>query len=159
MKYLLGLFVVLLGFAGASAAQHGRASSHGNSHGGGTGSHGAVRERHAGKANPGHFNGDHGRHVTQEARGHYNGRRLDRGFSDQHFGARHSFYVNHRVFYDGRYRFWYGGLWFDFLDPWPDDWSDRDRVYMDYDDPSECYFLYDPRHPEGRLRIGVMRNY
>jgi hypothetical protein len=57
---------------------------------------------------------------------------------------------------DGGYsRFQYGGFWFGFVDPWPEDWYYVDDVYIDFMDGG--YYLYNPQYPGVRVAICVVR--
>jgi hypothetical protein len=55
---------------------------------------------------------------------------------------------------DGYSRFQYGGFWFGFVDPWPDDWYYTDDVYIDFMDGG--YYLYNPNYPGVRIAICVV---
>jgi hypothetical protein len=144
MRYLAGLFILFLSVVGISnAAQH--------SHGGGN-----VPSHASAPSHPGHFSGDGGHYAHPEARAHFNGRRFDYAFDHAHFGTSHYFRVNRFVYGGGYPRFWYGGFWFNVVDPWPLDWCYCDDVYIDYDDASDCYFLYNRYHTSYRVRIGVV---
>lgn len=147
MRFIAGLFILFFSIVGISQAQH--------SHGGGNVSHSGGNATHSAPSHPGHFAGDGGHYSHPEARAHYNGRRFDYAYDHTHFGIGHTFRVNRIVGVGGYNRFWYGGFWFNVIDPWPY-WCDCDDLYIDYDDSSNCYFLYNHYHPEYRVRIGVV---
>ena len=60
------------------------------------------------------------------------------------------------MFVGGYPRFQYGGYWFNFLDPYPEYWSDNwyetDDLYVDYYD--DGYYLFNRRYP-GRPGIAI----
>ncbi len=60
--------------------------------------------------------------------------------------------------YMGYPRFTYGGYTFLILDPWPEywpnDWYDRDEVYIDYE--GDGYYLRDVRNPDIRLAVTIL---
>jgi len=146
---LFAIFTILM-FATPAFGQH-----HGGS---GGGSHAAPfhPEGHGTQPSHGdHFPGNSGHVTAQRDRYHYDGRHFDHFYHNRFFGRDHVFFV-HPVFYGGGYRFWYGGFWFNWLEPWPAGWCYCDNVYIDYDAGDDCYFLYNPVHPGFRLRIGVV---
>ena len=55
---------------------------------------------------------------------------------------------------EGYSRFQYGGYWFGFVEPWPEDWYYTDDVYVDYADGG--YYLYNPYYPGVRVEIIVV---
>jgi hypothetical protein len=71
-----------------------------------------------------------------------------------HFGREHHFRVSHPTIIEGRPRFQYSGYWFEFVDPWPANWSYDDDCYIDYVD--DGYWLYDPRYPGMRIAVLVV---
>jgi hypothetical protein len=71
-----------------------------------------------------------------------------------HFGREHTFRVSRPVVVEGRPRFQYSGYWFEFGNPWPEDWSYDDDCYIDYVDDE--YYLFDPRHPGMRILVIVV---
>jgi type IV secretory pathway VirB10-like protein len=95
-----------------------------------------------------HASSRHGRHIPD-----------DRFRAS--FGREHTFHIQHRrsggggVQGDDGQRFQYGGYWFEYTEPWPDDWSyDDDDFYIDYVDND--YYLYDLRHPGVRILVIVV---
>jgi hypothetical protein len=72
----------------------------------------------------------------------------------QHFGREHHFRVSQPVIVENRPRFQYSGYWFQFVEPWPVDWSYSDDCYIDYIDGE--YFLFDALHPGVRLALVVV---
>lgn len=71
-----------------------------------------------------------------------------------HFGQEHHFHVGHPVIVDNRPRFQYSGYWFEFVDPWPAEWSYDDDCYIDYVD--DGYYLFDPLHPGVRIAVTIV---
>jgi hypothetical protein len=70
------------------------------------------------------------------------------------FGRGHEFSIGSPSMVDGYSRFQYGGFWFGFVQPWPDDWYYTDDVYIDYVDGG--YFLFDPYYPGVRIAVSVV---
>ena len=101
----------------------------------------------------GHFAGDGGRHTSDASRGHYDGRHFDSGFHQSHFGRDHRFNVGRPVFFNGGYRFYYGGFWFGY-NAWPYGCGYDDNSYIDED--GDAYFLYNPCFPGGRIIVNVI---
>ena len=54
----------------------------------------------------------------------------------------------------GYSRFQYGGFWFGFVDPWPENWYYTDDVYIDFMDGE--YYLFNPYYPGARIAISVV---
>jgi hypothetical protein len=71
-----------------------------------------------------------------------------------HFGASHTFVINHPVIVQGTPRFQYGGYWFVIASPWPAGWAYTDAVYVDYIEGG--YFLLCPAHPGIQVSINVI---
>jgi hypothetical protein len=165
MRYVIGLLIAFFSFVGVSAAQ-GHASHGGR--GNVVQSHSQSNTQNHAQFHPeGHgntsraerrdyFRGDGGRHTSDRDRYHYDGRHFDANYHERFFGDGHRFWVGRRVFFNGGYRFWYGGFWFSYYDAWPGDWCYCDQVYIDYDEDTDCYFMYNPYHPGMRIRIGVV---
>jgi Ni/Co efflux regulator RcnB len=105
------------------------------------------------KQEQGHFNGDGGHHTDMEARSHFNGRNFDTEYRGNNFGQNHQFRMTNRVRFGNGYRFYYGGLWYDY-NSYPYGWSISDPVYIDQEGDGE-YFLYNPYH-EGRISVSVV---
>jgi hypothetical protein len=101
-------------------------------------------------------------HRDWQQRGGYIGYRIPDDRFRGHFGRDHEFRVYSRpVLVVGGYpRFQYGGYWFSLIDPWPeywsDDWYNNDDVYVDYSE--DGYYLYNRRHPSGRIAVSVYVN-
>ncbi|SRR5579862_5961134 len=70
------------------------------------------------------------------------------------FGREHVFIINRPVIVEGAPRFRYGGYWFGFGQPWPQEWAYSDNVYLDFVDGG--YYLYNPVHPGIRIVINVI---
>ncbi|HEY4742520.1 MAG TPA: hypothetical protein VIH76_18120 [Candidatus Acidoferrales bacterium] len=70
------------------------------------------------------------------------------------FGESHVFVIREPVMVDGYSRFQYGGFWFGFVNPWPEEWYYTDNVYVDYVDGG--YYLYNPYYPGARVSISVV---
>jgi hypothetical protein len=98
-------------------------------------------------------------HRTWQQRGGYNGYRIPDDRYRGYFGESHSFrlYSEGVEFSGGLPRFQYGGLWFGFVDPWPEywanDWYENDDVYVVYTDGG--YYLYNRRYPRDAIAINV----
>lgn len=96
-------------------------------------------------------------HRTWRARGGYHGYWIPDHRYRVVFGPRHRFRVDRcpLVIVSGYPRFYYGGYWVTFIDPWPeywaDDWFARDDCYVIYDD--DGYYLTNVRHPGVRIAI------
>jgi hypothetical protein len=71
------------------------------------------------------------------------------------FGREHEFSIGSPRMVDGYSRFQYGGFWFGFVQPWPNDWYYTDDVYIDYVDGE--YFLFDPYYPGVRIAVNVVQ--
>jgi len=69
------------------------------------------------------------------------------------FGREHHFRIGSPTMVDGYSRFQYGGYWFGFVQPWPDDWYYTDDVYVDYIDGG--YYLCNPYYPGVQIAISV----
>ena len=69
------------------------------------------------------------------------------------FGREHHFRIGSPTMVDGYSRFQYGGFWFGFVQPWPDDWYYTDDVYVDYIDGG--YYLCNPYYPGVQIAISV----
>jgi hypothetical protein len=101
-------------------------------------------------------------HRDWRQRGGYNGYHIPDDRYRGNFGPGHSFriYSYPMEVYGGYPRFQYGGLWFGFMDPWPEywsnDWYDNDDVYIAYSD--DGYYLYNRRYPDDRISITVYLN-
>jgi hypothetical protein len=169
MKKILGfiLAAVLCLFLGPAVyAQHGGGHQGGGHQGGGGGGarggeRGGARggEQHGGQARggqgqrpQGHFEGDRGRHESNESRQHFDGRRFDNDFRGHYFGRDREFRIGRPVWYGGGFRFWYGGFWFGY-DAWPYGWGYDDPVYIDCD--GDFCYLYNPWHPGVRIIVNV----
>jgi hypothetical protein len=70
------------------------------------------------------------------------------------FGREHRFRIDSPRIVDGYSRFQYGGFWFGFVQPWPEDWYYTDDVYVDFVDGG--YYLYNPSYPDVRIEISVV---
>jgi hypothetical protein len=70
------------------------------------------------------------------------------------FGRGHSFRIGRPTLVGGYSRFRYGGYWFGFVQPWPDDWYYTDDVYVDYIDGG--YYLCNPYYPGSQVSISVV---
>ena len=70
------------------------------------------------------------------------------------FGRGHEFRIGSPTMVDGYSRFQYGGFWFGFVQPWPDDWYYTDDVYIDFIDGE--YYMFDPYYPGVRIAICVV---
>lgn len=93
------------------------------------------------------------RSTAQQAQrdgGNRNVRRIRDEDFRAHFGREHHFQVERR---DDR-RFHSRGYWFEFVEPWPADWSYDDDVYVD--DIDGEYYLIDPIHPGFRILVVVV---
>jgi len=96
-------------------------------------------------------------HRTWRARGGYHGYWIPDYRYRVVFGPRHRFRVDRcpLVVVSGYPRFYYGGYWVTFIDPWPeywaDDWFARDDCYVIYDD--DGYYLTNVRHPGVRIAV------
>ena len=96
-------------------------------------------------------------HRTWRARGGYHGYRIPDHRYRVVFGPRHRFRVDRcpLVIVSGYPRFYYGGYWVTFIDPWPEYWADnwyaRDDCYVIYDD--DGYYLTNVRHPGVRIAV------
>jgi hypothetical protein len=96
-------------------------------------------------------------HRTWRARGGYHGYWIPDHHYRVAFGPRHRFRVDRcpLVIVSGYPRFYYGGYWVTFIDPWPeywaDDWFERDDCYVIYDD--DGYYLMNARHPGVRVAV------
>ena len=96
-------------------------------------------------------------HRTWRSRGGYHGYWIPDHRYRVVFGPRHRFRVDRcpLVIVSGYPRFYYGGYWVTFIDPWPeywaDDWFARDDCYVIYDD--DGYYLTNVRHPEVRIAV------
>ena len=69
------------------------------------------------------------------------------------FGREHHFRIGSPTIVGGYSRFQYGGFWFGFVQPWPDDWYYTDDVYVDYIDGG--YYLCNPYYPGVQVAISV----
>jgi hypothetical protein len=69
------------------------------------------------------------------------------------FGREHNFRIGSPTIVGGYSRFQYGGYWFGFVQPWPDDWYYTDDVYVDYIDGG--YYLCNPSYPGVQIAISV----
>lgn len=73
------------------------------------------------------------------------------------FGPRHIFRVDNcpLVIVSGYPRFYYGGYWVTFIDPWPeywdDDWYEQDDCYVVRD--TDGYYLMNSRYPSVRIAV------
>jgi len=96
-------------------------------------------------------------HRSWRARGGYHGYWIPDYRYRVVFGPRHRFRVDRcpLLIVSGYPRFYYGGYWVTFIDPWPeywaDDWFAQDDCYVLYDD--DGYYLTNVRHPEVRIAI------
>jgi hypothetical protein len=96
-------------------------------------------------------------HRTWRARGGYDGYWIPEDHYRVVFGPRHRFRVDRcpLVIVSGYPRFYYGGYWVTFIDPWPeywaDDWFAQDDCYVIYDD--DGYYLTNVRHPGVRIAV------
>ena len=70
------------------------------------------------------------------------------------FGREHRFRIGSPRMVGGYSRFQYGGFWFGFVDPWPENWYYSDDVYIDFMDGG--YYLYNPYYPGVRIAICVV---
>ena len=69
------------------------------------------------------------------------------------FGREHHFRIGSPTMVYGYSRFQYGGFWFGFVQPWPDDLYYTDDVYVDYIDGG--YYLCNPYYPGVQIAISV----
>ena len=96
-------------------------------------------------------------HRTWRARGGYYGYRIPDYRYRVVFGPRHYFRVHScpLVIVSGYPRFYYGGYWVTFIDPWPeyweDDWFVQDDCYVVYD--YDGYYLTNVRYPSVRIAV------
>jgi len=96
-------------------------------------------------------------HRTWRARGGYHGYWIPDHRYRVVFGPSHRFRVDRcpLVIVSGYPRFYYGGYWVTFIDPWPEYWEDnwfaRDDCYVIYDD--DGYYLTNVRHPGVRIAV------
>jgi hypothetical protein len=96
-------------------------------------------------------------HRTWRARGGYQGYRIPDQRYRVVFGPSHRFRVDRcpLVIVSGYPRFYYGGYWVTFIDPWPEYWADnwfaQDDCYVIYVD--DGYYMTNVRYP--RVRIAV----
>lgn len=98
-------------------------------------------------------------HRTWRARGGYHGYRIPDYRYRVAFGPRHRFHVDNcpLVVVSGYPRFYYGGYWVTFIDPWPEYWDDywfaRDDSYIVYAD--DGYYLTNVRYPGVLVAVSV----
>jgi hypothetical protein len=96
-------------------------------------------------------------HRTWRARGGYHGYWIPDHRFRVVFGPSHRFRVDRcpLVIVSGYPRFYYGGYWVTFIDPWPEYWADnwfaRDDCYVIYDD--DGYYLTNVRYPGVRIAV------
>ena len=96
-------------------------------------------------------------HRTWRARGGYHGYRIPDYRYRVVFGPRHRFRVDScpLVIVSGYPRFYYGGYWVTFIDPWPeyweDDWFVEDDCYVVHD--YDGYYLTNVRYPSVRIAV------
>jgi hypothetical protein len=99
-------------------------------------------------------------HRTWGARGGYSGYRIPYQRYRYTFGPTHRFIVDRcpLVVVGGYPRFYYGGYWVTFIDPWPeywaDDWYYDDDCYIVYVD--DGYYLTNVRYPGVRIAVSFM---
>ena len=165
MKRALGIVVLslmlLFGVTGSDGQRNGRQSGHQaqshqtQSHQ--TQQHQQVQHQQSQSrtTDRGHFAGDGGRHTNDASRAHYDGRHFDSGFRQSYFGRGHRFNVGRPVFFNGGYRFYYGGFWFGY-NAWPYGCGYDDNSYIDED--GDAYYLYDSCFPGGRIGINIIVN-
>lgn len=73
------------------------------------------------------------------------------------FGREHRFHVDRsRIYNQQQPIVVYGGYQFQLVDAWPADWDYADDCYVDYDDVSDQYYLYDYMHPGMRIAVFVI---
>jgi outer membrane biosynthesis protein TonB len=70
------------------------------------------------------------------------------------FGRGHEFRIGSPRMVDGYSRFQYGGYWFGFVQPWPNNWYYTDDVYIDYIDGG--YYLCNPSYPGDQIAVSVV---
>jgi hypothetical protein len=96
-------------------------------------------------------------HRTWRARGGYNGYWVPETQYRTYFGTTHRFRVDRCpvVIVSGYPRFYYGGYWVTFIDPWPEYWDDywfeEDDCYIVHD--YDGYYLTNVRYPSTRIAI------
>ena len=96
-------------------------------------------------------------HRTWRARGGYHGYWIPNDRYRVVFGSSHRFRVDRcpLVIVSGYPRFYYGGYWVTFIDPWPeywaDDWFAMDDCYIVYVD--DGYYLTNVRYPGARIAV------
>jgi hypothetical protein len=96
-------------------------------------------------------------HRTWRARGGYHGYWIPENRYQVVFGPRHRFRIDNcpLVVVSGYPRFYYGGYWVTFIDPWPEYWPDywfaEDDCYVVYD--YDGYYLMNARHPSVRIAV------
>jgi len=89
-------------------------------------------------------------HETRERGEHRNVRRIPQENFRVSFGREHHFHVARR---DDR-RFEYSGYIFEFVDPWPPEWSYDDDCYIE--EEGEDYYLVNDRHPGTRILVVIV---
>jgi hypothetical protein len=96
-------------------------------------------------------------HRSWRARGGYHGYRIPEHRYRSLFGPSHRFRVDRcpLVIVSGYPRFYHGGYWVTFIDPWPeywaDNWYERDDCYVTYVD--DGYYLTNARYPGVRIAV------
>lgn len=96
-------------------------------------------------------------HRTWRARGGYQGYRIPNDRYRAVFGPRHRFRVDRYplVIVSGYPRFYYGGYWVTFIDPWPEYWAGnwyaQDDCYVTYVD--DGYYLTNAQYPSVRIAV------
>jgi hypothetical protein len=96
-------------------------------------------------------------HRSWRERGGYYGYRIPDHRYRVVYGPSHRFRVDHcpLVIVRGYPRFYHGGYWVTFIDPWPeywaDDWFARDDCYIVYAD--DGYYLTNVRDPGVRIAV------
>jgi hypothetical protein len=101
-------------------------------------------------------------HRDWHQRGGHGGYRIPDCCFRGYFGPDQGFHIQSfpmEVY--GRYpRFQYRRFWLDFMDSWPEYWSDNwyenDDVYVVF--PDDGYYQYNRGYPEGRIAISVYLN-
>ena len=95
---------------------------------------------------------------NREIRDHWDGRRFDRDYWNEHWGEGHRFYWNHCRWYGPRWYpgsyFWYNGVYFVIVDEIPAPWY-GDPVYVVYDEFCGCYYVVDPFYPGVRIHVDI----
>jgi hypothetical protein len=144
MKLAIMALLAALAFTTPAFAQH---PGHGG-HGGHGGSQRGGAEHRA--------NSPRGRdsaHNHASERRHFDGRRFDNDYRRRYFGPDHFFVMERPFFYDGLFRFEYGGFFY-FVNEEPIWYVASDEYYIDYE--GETMFIYNRYRPGWHISLGVI---